>query len=92
MEQRLTHKDSEGWYIDDQSIHYDMRRRGEEINRLAAHEDTGLEPEDFKKVFNEDAILKLAAQCLETTPDRLRELVQAERGWAAGGAAVQGGG
>ena len=48
-------------------------------NRLAAYEDTGLEPEDLKKAFNETAILKLAAQALSTTPDHLRDLIQAEK-------------
>lgn len=47
-------------------------------NRLAAYEDTGLEPEDLKKAFNESAILKLAAQALGTTSDHLRDLIQAE--------------
>jgi hypothetical protein len=52
---------------------------GEDVaKRLAAYEDTGLEPEDFKKAFNEDAVVKLAAQALGTTPDRLRELVKAQ--------------
>ena len=49
------------------------------LNRLAAYEDTGLDPEDFKKAFNEDALLKLTAQYLGTTPDRLRSLVEAEK-------------
>ena len=35
------------------------------FNRLAAYEDTGLEPEDLKKAFNETAILKLAALAQE---------------------------
>ena len=48
-------------------------------NRLAAYEDTGMEPEDLKKAFNETAILKLAAQVLRTTPDHLRDLLQAEQ-------------
>ena len=48
-------------------------------NLLAAYEDTGLEPEDLKKAFNETAILKLAAQALSTTPDHLRDLLQAEQ-------------
>ena len=48
-------------------------------NRLAAYEDTGLEPEDLKKAFNESAILKLAAQALGTTSDHLRDLIQAEK-------------
>ncbi len=49
------------------------------INRLAAYEDTGLEPEDLKRAFNEDAVLKLAGQALGITPERLRELAQADR-------------
>ena len=48
-------------------------------NRLAAYEDSGLEPEDLEKAFNETAILKLAAQVLRTTPDHLRDLIQAEQ-------------
>lgn len=46
---------------------------------LTAYKDTGLEPEDFKKAFNETAILKLEAQALSTTPDHLRDLLQAEQ-------------
>ena len=49
------------------------------LTRLAAYEDTGLEPEDLKKAFNETAILKLAAQALNTTPDHLRDLIKAEK-------------
>ncbi len=52
------------------------------LNRLAAYEDTGLEPENvenFKGVFNETAMLQLAAQYLNTMPDRLAELAQAEK-------------
>ena len=47
--------------------------------RLKKYEDSGLEPEDLKKAFNETAILNLAAQALSTTPDHLRDLVQAEQ-------------
>ncbi|MBQ5929016.1 MAG: hypothetical protein IIW96_07600 [Oscillibacter sp.] len=47
--------------------------------RLKAYEDTGLEPEDFKKAFNEGALLKLTAQHLGTTPDRLREWAQTDK-------------
>ena len=47
--------------------------------RLAAYEETGLEPEDMKRAFNEDATLKLAGQILGVTPGRLRELAQAYR-------------
>ena len=49
------------------------------FDRLAAYEEIGLEPEDMKKAFNEDATLKLAGQILGVTPDRLRELAQAEK-------------
>ena len=49
------------------------------VKRLGHYEDTGLEPEDLKKAFNEPAILKLAAQALSTTPDHLRDLIQAEQ-------------
>lgn len=48
-------------------------------NRLSAYEDTGVEPEDLKRAFNETASLKLAAQALSTTPDHLRDLLQAEQ-------------
>lgn len=49
------------------------------FDRLAAYEETGLEPEDMKRAFNEDATLKLAGQILGMSPDRLRELAQAEK-------------
>ena len=73
--ERLTYRDKDGMAM--------MKERGGwksgGIDRLAAYEDTGLEPEDLKKAFNEDAILKLAAQALGTTPDHLRDLIQAEQ-------------
>ena len=49
------------------------------VDRLAAYEETGLEPEDFKRAFNKAAVLKLAGQALGITPDRLRELAQAHK-------------
>ena len=49
------------------------------LQHLAAYEETGLEPEDIKRAFNEAAVLKLAGQALGITPDRLRELAQADR-------------
>ena len=57
----------------------DSETRKKILNRLAAYEDSGLEPEDLKKAFNETAILKLAAQALSTTPDHLRDLIQADQ-------------
>ena len=56
----------------------DTEYSGDWVERLAAYEETGLEPEDMKKAFNEDATLKLAGQILGVTPGRLRELAQAE--------------
>lgn len=51
----------------------------EVLERLAAYEDTGLEPEDISRVFNEVSCAKLAAQLLGTTPERLAELVGADK-------------
>jgi len=45
--ERLTHIDNKGWYISDQSVAYDERRRGKEVDLLAAYEDTGLTPEEI---------------------------------------------
>lgn len=47
--------------------------------RLAAYEDTGLMPYEIKSAFTPDASIKLAAQALETTPERLRELAEADK-------------
>ena len=52
---------------------------GPHVDRLAAYEEAGLEPEDFKRAFSEDTILKLAGQALGITPDRLRELSQTDK-------------
>ena len=52
---------------------------GPHVDRLAAYEEAGLEPEDFKRAFSEDTILKLAGQDLGITPDRLRELAQTDK-------------
>lgn len=49
------------------------------IDRLAAYEETGIEPEDITRVVNEDSVLKLTSQILQITPDRLRELAKADR-------------
>lgn len=49
------------------------------LDRLAAYEETELAPEDFKRAFTEDALLKRTGQLLGVTPDRLRELAQADR-------------
>lgn len=46
--------------------------------RLDAYESTGMEPDDLKRIFNEDALLKMTGNFLGIAPDRLRELAQAD--------------
>lgn len=72
---RLTYFDGGKWRLKIGDTEYS----GEAVDRLAAYEDTRLEPEDFKRTFTEDALLKLTGQLLGVTPDRLRELAQADR-------------
>ena len=73
--ERLTYFDGGKWRLRIGDTEYS----GKAVDRLAAYEDTGLEPEDFKRAFSEDTILKLAGQALGITPDRLRELAQAHK-------------
>ena len=81
--ERATQKDERGYYLVGDGIYSDEgtpeKFRGDDVDRLAAYEDTGLEPEDFKRTFTEDALLKLTGQLLGVTPDRLRELAQADQ-------------
>lgn len=49
------------------------------LKKLAAYEDTGLDPEDFKKAFNEESFLTMTAQMMGITPERLRDLAKADR-------------
>ena len=72
--ERYTYFDGGKWRLKIGDTEYS----GDWVNRLAAYEETRLEPEDMKKAFNEDATLKLAGQILGVTPGRLRELAQAE--------------
>lgn len=72
---RLTYFDGGKWRLKIGDTEYS----GETVDRLAAYEDTGLEPDDIKRVFNEDAVLNLAGQALGVTPDHLHELAQADR-------------
>lgn len=78
---RLTHIDHIGWYIEDESIAYDGRRRGLDVDRLAAYEDTGLEPEQVEHIKN--ALIGKAiaeVQEFDSIPiKRLQELAQAEK-------------
>ena len=76
--ERLTYIDHLGWYVNGRD---GERIRGSHIDRLAAYEDTGLEPEEI-----EDAVTaaKLMARskivsCFGVDADHIRELVQAEQ-------------
>lgn len=73
--ERYTYFDGGKWRLKIGDAEYS----GGVVDRLAAYEDTGLEPEDFKRAFHEDAVLKLAGQALCIAPDRLRELAQADK-------------
>ena len=73
--ERLTYFDGGKWRLKNGDTEYS----GDWVDRLAAYEETRLEPEDMKKAFNEDATLKLTGQALGMSPDRLRELAQAEK-------------
>lgn len=73
--ERYTYFDGGKWRIKIGDTEYS----GDWVDRLAAYEETGPEPEDMKRAFNEDAILKLAGQVLGVSSDRLRELAQAYR-------------
>lgn len=50
---------------------------GRIAQRLAAYEDTGLEPEDIRNQL--ESMLDAVALYFEITPDRLRELAEADR-------------
>ncbi len=81
--ERLTKKDSHGYYIDDISVPYDEKKRGEAIDRLAAYENTGLEPEAVLTV-NELAEVACGLNLLKEyqaigSVDRFRKLAQAEK-------------
>ena len=75
--ERLTRRSADGRACFKPHLYGQMNK--DVCDRLAAYEDTGLEPEDLKRAFNEDDVLKLAGQALGITPERLRELVQADK-------------
>lgn len=78
--ERLTHIDSKGWYINDQSIAYDERRRGKEIDLLAAYEDTGLTPKEIVALAEEVNIWKDGyCDLLNTTQQGISVIYEAIR-------------
>ena len=75
--ERLTRRSADGRACFNPHLYGQMNK--DVCDRLAAYEDTGLEPEDLKRAFNEDDVLKLAGQALGITPERLRELAQTDK-------------
>ena len=67
--ERLTRRSADGRACFKPHLYGQMNK--DVCDRLAAYEDTGLEPEDLKRAFNEDDVLKLAGQALGITPERL---------------------
>lgn len=51
--------------------------KGDSVDRLAAYENTGLEPQEIKQIVELFHFYRHI--CGETPPDRLRELVEADR-------------
>lgn len=49
------------------------------VERLAAYEDTGLEPEEIKATLTEPLFLRVAAKAFGVEADRLRELAEADK-------------
>lgn len=70
---RLTYFDGGKWRLKIGDTEYS----GEVVDRLAAYEETGLEPEEIRNQLK--SMLDAVALYFETTPDRLRELAQADR-------------
>ena len=81
--ERMTHIDHIGWYMEDQSIAFDGRRRGKDVDRLAAYEDTGLEPGEVltgKEMAEVGCAIIRLKKYEDIGPiDHLRELAQAEK-------------
>lgn len=71
--ERLTYFDGGKWRLKIGDTEYS----GAWVDRLAAYEDTGLEPEEIRNQL--ESMLDAVALYFETTPDRLRELAQADR-------------
>ena len=75
--ERLTYFDGGKWRF---RIGY-TEYSGDTVDRLAAYEDTGLEPEEIAKIREdvENGYMKSTARRYGISVDRLRELAQADR-------------
>ena len=75
--ERFTYKDGRKWCIRIGDVEYS----GNWVDRLAAYEDTGLEPEEIEKIKQdiEDGYLKSTARRCGIDVSRLVELAQTDR-------------
>ena len=75
--ERLTYFDGGKWRLKIGDTEYS----GEAVDRLAAYEETGLEPEEIEKIKQdvEDGYLKSTARRYGIDVSRLRELAQADK-------------
>nr|DAV91291.1 MAG TPA: hypothetical protein [Caudoviricetes sp.] len=89
--ERATQKDERGYYLVGDGIYSDEgtpeKFRGDDVDRLAAYEDTGLEPCDYSAMAHaleqaeraREDLTEMVRQIGATGLDRLRELAQADR-------------
>lgn len=84
---RVTQKDERGYYLVGDGIYSDWgtpeKFRGDDVDRLAAYEETGLEPEEIGALKSREKVLVellsgVSCGCA-VTYTRLRELAQADR-------------
>lgn len=82
---RVTQKDERGYYLVGDGIYSDWgvpeKFRGDDVDRLAAYEDTGLEPEEVrsqKELFDYLVFDSTPSEDIERFK-RLRELAEADR-------------
>ena len=75
--ERSTFIDHLGWYVNGNG---GERIRGPHINRLAAYEDTGLEPGEIADFMNRwERTVEIAGLCKKGDIDHIRDLLQAEQ-------------
>ena len=79
--ERATQKDERGYYLVGDGIYSDEgtpeKFRGDDIDRLAAYEETGLEPEEIEKLKGEVFGLRLDKQNLEQVKQKYGEAREA---------------
>ena len=75
--ERATQKDERGYYLVGDGIYSDEgtpeKFRGDDVDRLAAYEDTGLEPEEIT------AIIGLASENCAKTADKIDQLLSDDK-------------